>query len=195
MVEELRVGYDTATRGEIEAWKNSWAPEKILQFGMPNKHIPGWEGHPYLHRIVTAAKQLQGDDIEYRYDQLIYKPPGSDVELLWHQDAGYGWKGKANHRSGTCWLALSEVTEKMGALQFVPGSHLEGIAEHIDATHKNPINGALEVHVDESKAVQVEYGPGDATIHHSRTLHYTSGNDTDQPRRGLSTHLWPEPNE
>ena len=106
-----------------------------------------------------------------------------------------GWKGKANYRSGTCWLALSEVTEKMGALQFVPGSHLEGIAEHIDATHKNPINGALEVHVDESKAVQVEYGPGDATIHHSRTLHYTSGNDTDQPRRGLSTHLWPEPNE
>jgi len=30
MVEELRLGYDAATRGEIEAWKNSWAPGKIL---------------------------------------------------------------------------------------------------------------------------------------------------------------------
>ena len=42
----------------------------------------------------------------------------------------------------------------------------------------------------ELRAVTVEYGPGDVTIHHGRTLHYTSGN----PRRGLSIHLWPEPN-
>ena len=195
LIDELRIGYDEAVGGQydVPGWKI--IPDQILQLGNPFKNIPSWYNHPYMARIVSAAKQLMGTDVEYRYDQLIYKPPHNPVELLWHQDAGYGWKGKANYRSGTCWLALSEVTEKMGALQFVPGSHLEGIAEHIDATHKNPINGALEVHVDESKAVQVEYGPGDATIHHSRTLHYTSGNDTDQPRRGLSTHLWPEPNE
>ncbi len=195
MVEELRVGYDTATRGEIEAWKNSWAPEKILQFGMPNKHIPGWEGHPYLHRIVTAAKQLQGDDIEYRYDQLIYKPPGNPVELLWHQDAGYGWPGKANARGLTCWLAFTAVTEAMGALHFLPGSHKNGIVEHVDATHRNPINAALEAQADTTAAIVVEYGPGDVTFHHGRTLHYSAGNSTDQPRRGLSTHLWPDPNE
>ena len=61
-------------------------------------------------RIVAVGKQLLGDDIEYKYDQLIYKPPGNSVELLWHQDAGYGWPGKANHRSATCWLALSAAT-------------------------------------------------------------------------------------
>ena len=55
MVEELRVGYDAATRGEIEFWKDLWAPEKILQLGMPNKHIPGWEDHPYLRRIIAAG--------------------------------------------------------------------------------------------------------------------------------------------
>jgi ectoine hydroxylase-related dioxygenase (phytanoyl-CoA dioxygenase family) len=65
----------------------------------------------------------------------------------------------------------------------------------VDATHKNPINAALEVMVDESLAVTVEYGPGDVTIHHGRTLHYTRGNSTDCPRRGLSIHLWPEPND
>ena len=136
-----------------------------------------------------------GDDLEYKYDQLIYKPPGNMVELLWHHDAGYGWPGKANYRSTTCWLALSEATEEMGSLHFLPGSHKEGIAEHVDATYKNPIGGALEVKVDWSKAVVVEYGPGDVTFHHGRTLHYSRGNSTDQPRRGLSTHLWPEPNE
>jgi phytanoyl-CoA hydroxylase len=185
MLAELREGYDAATRGvyDVDGWNQKIAVGDILQLGMPNTHIPGWRGHEYLQRI------------EYKYDQLIYKPPGSEVELLWHQDAGYGWPGKANYRSTTCWLALSEATEEMGSLQFMPGSHKEGIAEHVDATYKNPIGGALEVMVDQDKAVVVEYGPGDVTFHHGRTLHYSRGNSTDQPRRGLSTHLWPEPNE
>lgn len=197
MLAELRAGYDAATRGEydIDGWNQKIAAGDILQLGMPNTHIPGWQGHEYLARIVAAGKQLLGDDIEYKYDQLIYKPPGNEVELLWHQDAGYGWPGKANYRSATCWLALSEATAAMGSLHFMPGSHKAGIAEHVDATYKNPIGGALEVMVDQRKAVVVEYGPGDVTFHHGRTLHYSRGNSTDQPRRGLSTHLWPTPNE
>ena len=197
MLAEMRAGYDAATRGEydVDGWNQKIAAGDILQLGMPNAHIPGWKSHAYLDRIVEVGKQLLGDDLEYKYDQLIYKPPGNMVELLWHQDAGYGWPGKANYRSTTCWLALSEATEEMGSLHFLPGSHKEGIAEHVDATYKNPIGGALEVKVDWSKAVVVEYGPGDVTFHHGRTLHYSRGNSTDQPRRGLSTHLWPEPNE
>ena len=197
MLAEMRAGYDAATRGEydVDGWNQKIAAGDILQLGMPNAHIPGWKSHAYLDRIVEVGKQLLGEDLEYKYDQLIYKPPGNMVELLWHQDAGYGWPGKANYRSTTCWLALSEATEEMGSLHFLPGSHKEGIAEHVDATYKNPIGGALEVKVDWSKAVVVEYGPGDVTFHHGRTLHYSRGNSTDQPRRGLSTHLWPEPNE
>ncbi len=197
MVTDLCVGYDAATRGEldVDVWKEQVRPGQILQLGMPNRHIPGWAEHAYLPRIVAVGRQLLGADIDYKYDQLIYKPPGNPVELLWHQDAGYGWPGNANHRSLTCWLALSPATEAMGSLHFLPGSHCDGIAKHLDATHKNPINAALEVKVDESRAVVVEYGPGDATFHHGRTLHYSRGNSTDQPRRGLSTHLWPDPND
>ena len=197
MLAELREGYDAATRGEydIDGWNQKIAAGDILQLGMPSTHIPGWKGHPYMDRIVAVGKQLLGADIEFRYDQLIYKPPGNSVELLWHQDAGYGWPGKANYRSATCWLALSPATEAMGSLHFLPGSHKEGIAEHVDATYKNPIGGALEVRVDTGRVVAGEYGPGDVSFHHGRTLHYSRGNSTDQPRRGLSTHLWPDPNE
>ncbi|NKB72421.1 MAG: hypothetical protein GKR89_35540 [Candidatus Latescibacteria bacterium] len=196
MVDQLRRDYDRATAGEfpVDGWKNRIGPGKILQLGNPHKHIPGWAGHAYMDYLEAVGRQLLGPDIAYKYDQLIYKPPGNPVELLWHQDAGYGWPGKANHRALTCWLALSQVTAAMGALQFIPGSHLEGIAEHLPAQHKNPINGALEVEVDTDRAVCVEYGPGDATFHHGRTLHYSGGNESERPRRGLSTHMWPEPN-
>ena len=197
MVEQLRDDYDAVVerRIDIELWRDRIQDGEILQLGNPYKNIPGWSEHPYMRQIVGLGRQLLGPDIDYKYDQLIFKPPHNPIELLWHQDAGYGWPGKANQRACTCWLALSEVTRDMGSLQFIPGSHLEGIAEHVDARHKNPIGGALEVSVDESKAVTVEYGPGDVTIHHCRTLHYTRGNITDRPRRGLSIHLWPEPND
>ena len=34
IVEELRVGYNAAARGEIEFWKDRWVPEKILKLGV-----------------------------------------------------------------------------------------------------------------------------------------------------------------
>ena len=79
----------------------------------------------------------------------------------------------------------------MGSLQFLPGSHLGGIVDHQPAPDKTPLGG-LEAEVNESLAEVVEYEPGDVTIHHGCTLHFTSSNTTDIPRRGLSTHIWPE---
>ncbi len=171
VIEELRVGYDKATRGEVDvdAWRGQVAPGRTLQLGFPSQHIPEWINHPYRNCIVNVGKQLLGDDIEYSFDQLIYKPPHDPVELLWHQDAGYGWPGKANERGGTCWLAFSDVTKEMGTLQFIPGSHTRGIVKHVDATDRNPIHDALEAEADPGNAVVVEYEVGDATFHHGRT--------------------------
>ena len=103
MLADLRRGYDAATRGEfdVDGWNEKIRSGQILQLGMPSRHIPGWEEHEYLRRMIAVGKQLLGEDIDYKYDQLIYKPPGNPVELLWHQDAGYGWSGKANYRSLT----------------------------------------------------------------------------------------------
>ena len=193
MLDELTVDYDRATRGELDVpeWKSKFGKGKTLQLGHPSRKITGWEDHAYRKIIVDVGKQLLGDDIEYSYDQMIFKPPGSDTELLWHQDAGYGWKGEANGRSTTCWLAFSKATKAMGSLQFIPDSHQHGIVEHIDATDRSPIQAVLEAVCDPSLAETVEYEPGDATFHHGRTLHYSEGNSTDEPRKGLSTHLWP----
>ena len=76
------------------------------------------------------------------------------------------------------------------------GSHKQGIVEHYDCSEFNPVGGALQADVDPSAGVLVEYQPGDVTFHHGRTLHYSGGNHTaDRPRCGLSTHLWPTPND
>lgn len=168
-VDEINVGYQKAISGQIDA-------------------------HDWKKRInsVSIAKQLNGEDIEVAYDQLIYNPPHSLIEVLWHQDAGYGpWPEEAVKRGLTCWLALVDATPKQGSMQFIPGSHRQGIYRHYNAQDRNPIGGALEVRLDDQEAVAVSYQAGDCSFHHACTLHYTGPNQTNKERRSFSTHFWP----
>jgi len=36
-------------------------------------------------------------------EQKFYKQPGQETEVLWHQDAGYGWPGSAGERDIAGW--------------------------------------------------------------------------------------------
>jgi hypothetical protein len=133
MVRSLREGYDAVTAGIVpqlplrQRTAADPAGEPLMQQlrgpGRDNPAcVPGWSSVGHIELLVAVGRQLMGDDIDFSYDQLIYKPPGSSVELLFHQDAGYGWPGKANSRGMTCWLALSEALEQQGSLWFVPVS-------------------------------------------------------------------------
>eukprot|EP01045_Picozoa_sp_COSAG04_P009487 COSAG04_NODE_550_length_12709_cov_6.177637_8_plen_267_part_00 len=167
MCERMMQGYQRAIEGGRDRKPNDPEGEPLLMQvggrGRDGTGQPEWEGIPYLERIVAVGKQLMGDDMDFAYDQIIYKPPGTSVELLWHQDAGYGWPGQANARGMTSWLALSPATEAMGSLHFVPGSHKGGIVEHFDCSDWNPVGGALQAAVPEEAGVLVEYEIGDVS--------------------------------
>ena len=84
VIDELAPGYDQAVRGEITepSWVQRWKPDWILQLPNPYRNIPSWRGHRYMQLVVGVARQLLGQDIDYAYDQLIYKPPHNEVEVL-----------------------------------------------------------------------------------------------------------------
>ena len=173
-VDEINVGYQKAISGQIDAhdWKKRINSVSSAQLGDPSA-VLGWRQFLYFQQILSIAKQLNGEDIEVAYDQLIYKPPHSLIEVLWHQDAGYGpWPEEAVKRGLTCWLALVDATPKQGSMQFIPGSHRQGIYRHYNAQDRNPIGGALEVRLDDQEAVAVSYQAGDCSFHHACTLHY-----------------------
>ena len=194
----MRHEYNRVVSGDhnVESWKKSQKPGEVQQLSAIRRNIPGFLELGYLELMVAAASELQGMEIGVAYDQLIYKPPHSDGETPWHQDAGYWRENPRAHENGlTCWLALDTVTPDMGSMRFIPGSHLKGIADHADARHKSKINGALEATVDESEAAIMSYEAGDVTFHHARTLHYTPGNTSEHDRLSLVTHLWPPKEE
>ncbi len=68
-------------------------------------------------------------------------------------------------------------------MQFIPGSHRRGVLPH-HARDGDVALHVLEVSeaVDDVEAVVCPLPAGGATFHHSRTLHYTAANATDEPR-------------
>ena len=118
----MLVPYLEAARGEriIAGWNDHLQPGQIVQLGDPSAKL-GWRGMPYFTRICAIARALAGDDMVLAYDQMIYKQPGQETEVLWHQDAGYHWQGAASERGLTCWLALVDVTRDQGTMTFPAG--------------------------------------------------------------------------
>ena len=113
----------------------------------------------------------------------IRKPARSGVETPWHQDEAY-WDPAYEHRALSIWMPLQPATLTNGCMQFVPGTHLLDVQEH------RLINAGSDGLVVSSLASVGEIVPcplpaGGATIHASRTLHYTGPNHSDEPRRAL----------
>lgn len=185
-VAELKEEYLRLVKVTEEENNGAKRGKMIQRAGMASTHGELWQSKPYLQKIVAVGRELMGPDIGFWYDQIILKPAGNPAATPWHQDAGY-WNGLEG--AVTSWLALTEVTENHGCMQFIPGTHKEGLARHEDATAHSQIRDALEVKVDESRAVKVTMQPGDVSFHHPLTLHYTTGNSATTPRCGLINHL------
>ena len=65
--------------------------------------------------------------MEVDFDQIFAKKAHSqDSAFLWHQDAAYWPPLKSDTSALNCWLAVSNVTQENGCLQYIPGSHREG---------------------------------------------------------------------
>jgi phytanoyl-CoA hydroxylase len=192
LLENIQKGYRNAINGHYldGNWGDVWKKDSLLQLQNPHKNVPELYDSEYRDIIVGFAQQLENDDIEFWYDQLIYKPVGNKWETPWHQDAGY-WQGDIQKipTAITGWLAVEDVDESMGCMSFIPGSHKNGKCSHQDVSKTNPIGGALQADVDLSCAVNVPLKAGDITLHNQYTLHYTSGNSGTADRCGLVNHL------
>ena len=136
-------------------------------------------------KILDIAQSLIGPNIQLFHDQAIYKAPRDAGPTSWHQDNAY-WKCRpANLVS--CWLTLDDVVKESGAMQFIPGSHLQPV------WHGRSDGVLLDIgeHVDLSGAEVVELPAGGCTFHHCQTLHYTAPNTTGRHRRAYAIHFMP----
>ena len=86
----------------------------------------------------------------------------------------------------TVWIAIDAVTEANGPVTYVKGSHRLGpLPTKPSGVRGNSIGLAEMPEVGEGDSFIALLEPGDATIHHCDTIHYSAPNTTDHPRLGF----------
>ncbi len=139
---------------------------------------------------ALARDALEQREVVLFQDHAVWKPPGGDVALAWHQDYSY-WPLSAP-RGITCWLALDDGDDASGCLRYLPGTHREGErspAEFFPGAVQPAREGLppLDVTGREAEAVRVPVTAGDVLLHHPLVWHMSPPNHSQRHRRAYST--------
>lgn len=86
----------------------------------------------------------------------------------------------------TVWIAIDAVTEANGPVTYVKGTHRLGpLPTKPSGVRGNSIGLAEMPETSEEDLLVALLEPGDATIHHCDTIHYSAPNTTEHPRLGF----------
>ncbi len=152
-----------------------------------------------------AGKVLKARKINFFFDAVFIRSPGTQFSTPWHQDEPY-WSIEG-YDTCTIWMPLVPV-RKENALAFVPGSHLDNsIFDQPNFGDLNPDNktdvdqvnfsGIAEDSIPDIDANPEEYGviswdmePGDCVAFNSRILHGGSGKLPEETGLEVFTTKW-----
>jgi ectoine hydroxylase-related dioxygenase (phytanoyl-CoA dioxygenase family) len=194
---ELRDEYDRIMRREVDCGPLNRELGNLTRQAMhPDLYRPLFKHNEALERARPIAAALLGTDTpEFFFSMLIFKPPGHAHTTPWHQDLGYLQRPIApagidapKQALVQFWMALDDVDETMGCMEFLPGVHREPLQPHYvfsgDPEDDHRLI-AIEDRVlpDLPDPVRCPLSAGWATIHDYNTPHYTGPNRSQRPRR------------
>jgi hypothetical protein len=198
LLDEMRIVYDGMLEGSIPCPGTDRDLGGLTrQIMLPHVHHPLFARNVAVERAKNIAAELIGcADPQFFFSMLIFKPAGHPHETPWHMDMAYA--AMPMTRAGTCWpndvvaqfwLALDDVDEDMGCMQFIPGVQNRPMPAHKVASGAPDDAGrllAIENPSDElplDTAVRCPLPAGSATVHGYSTPHYTGKNRSPRGRR------------
>lgn len=202
-IEDARFGADRYYAGERDATMlldagTDWTQERgdiLRQNDYVSLQIEELRGLVH-HQVVaaTAAMLARTPSVRLFHDQLIWKPPQvhADVSTVgWHTDIAY-WKTCSSRNLITAWIPFQTVTEEMGPMMVLDGSHRWEGNDQLEFFHHPKLEEIAE-HIQrpagEMKAVPLLLERGQVSYHHCRTIHGSQPNRSDRPRVALAVHM------
>jgi hypothetical protein len=166
----------------------------VPQVLFPEHRFPELLSTTAVRNASNIASQLLGLPVDQvrSWGHMILKPPRVGGELPWHQDEAY-WEPGLQYRALGCWVPLDPATVESGCMHFVPGSHRGDVRPHRHLDDDPSVHGLVTDGVDDGLGVAVPLVPGGATFHHCRTLHRTTPNVSERPRRAWANEFQAEP--
>lgn len=132
--------------------------------------------------LMSYVQDVLGPDLLLFRDILMLKPARVGSKMAWHQDSNYWPIAPAELCS--VWTALDPATIENGCMRVIPGSHRLPL---IAARNQTGWGGLEDDQVELAEAIDVEMEPGSSLFFHSRLLHGSEPNRSDQSRRAFIT--------
>jgi len=139
-------------------------------------------------RLLAVVEQLIGPGLRVWFSQVFLKPPGGGGPKPVHQDNFYFGPSDPDGVV-TVWIALDDATSENGCLYFADGSNTGPVYPH-EAPEGEPFN--LQVPSEIAARFELTAAPvpsGGVSFHHGNTLHQSSANLSDRPRRAVAMHV------
>ncbi|MCE2559233.1 MAG: phytanoyl-CoA dioxygenase family protein [Acidobacteria bacterium] len=141
-----------------------------------NRIDPWFEDQLQRGKQAELISALLEDDLEPASAGCFERIPGETSGIKPHIDAsGHRRKG------ATVWIALDRADRENGCLFYVKGTHRQDLPSVV---------GLEGFSAESEEAVAVEVEPGDATIHNSRTVHWSEANRSQRPRQAITYFYW-----
>ena len=136
-------------------------------------------------RVLGSVRQLVGDPVVFRLDQIFLKPAFHGAGTSWHQDNAY-WHQPNPERGVGMWVALHDASRTNGTMHVIPRSHrtLEPHVRDPGSDHHIHVQS-----VAEEQAVPIELPAGGVLFFNWGILHCTKANRTAHARAGLALHF------
>jgi len=157
-------------------------PQRIRQLMHSERVSPGLNTVLRSDEVLDVVESILGPDLSLFHSKLLMKAAQDGTITPWHQDYAY-WK-QANNRPAyvNAMMAIDPATQENGCIQFVPGSHKQGLITH---DRRNEAFGVfLPGYFGERKdAVLCEMQPGDIVFFGALIIHGSDGNKSSLDRR------------
>ena len=139
----------------------------------------GWLENALFERIARTL--IAGDVALYRAI-LFNKGSAGGSDIPWHQDGGALW-GLSEPPELQIWTALDDAPDDGGCLEFVPGTHRDGLATPLGGVVPRDLVMARRA---EQRAVAVPVRAGEALLIHNWVWHRSGRNRPGQRRLAFS---------
>jgi ectoine hydroxylase-related dioxygenase (phytanoyl-CoA dioxygenase family) len=79
-------------------------------------------------RLVSLVKEFIGEDVKQINNQIYFREAGDGDQFAWHRDSIFRESNNFKHTMSDDYfqtiIAVDEITEDNGAIEFIEGSHL-----------------------------------------------------------------------
>jgi hypothetical protein len=138
-----------------------------------------WLSNPLFERVARA--RIEGAVVLYRAI-LFNKGLAGGSDVPWHQDGGKLW-GLSREPELQIWTALDDAPEAGGCLEFLPGSHHQGLATPLGGVVPQRLVARADA---ERRAVSVPVRAGEALLIHNRVWHRSGRGQAGRRRLAFS---------